>query len=92
ASASSSPCSATAPSTNPEPHGSLDERHRGTPPDDGRRLFAELILQEAEGRLSLPCTSLHRVHNRARLLRALYERLDRLEAAVPADESTAAAP
>ncbi|CQR65851.1 Insertion element IS110 uncharacterized 43.6 kDa protein [Streptomyces leeuwenhoekii] len=29
--ASSSPCSATDPSTNPEPHGRLDERHRGTP-------------------------------------------------------------
>ncbi|MFF4484826.1 hypothetical protein ACFY1A_48920, partial [Streptomyces sp. NPDC001520] len=31
-SACSSRCSATAPSTNPEPHASLDERHRGTPP------------------------------------------------------------
>ncbi|CAL9339137.1 hypothetical protein SUDANB146_06274 [Streptomyces sp. enrichment culture] len=31
ASASCSPCSATEPSTNPEPHGSLDEGHRGTP-------------------------------------------------------------
>ncbi|MFD4555267.1 restriction endonuclease [Streptomyces sp. NPDC058469] len=62
------------------------------PEDDGRRLFAELILQEADGRLSQPCTSLNRVHNRARLIRALYERLDRLEAAVPVDESAAAAP
>jgi hypothetical protein len=38
ASASCSPCSATEPSTNPEPHGLLDERHRGTPlrlPRDG---------------------------------------------------------
>ncbi|MEV6425034.1 restriction endonuclease [Streptomyces sp. NPDC051662] len=62
------------------------------PDDDGRRLFAELILQEADGRLSQPCTSLHRVQNRARLIRSLYERLDRLEAAVPADGSAAAAP
>lgn len=31
ASTYSSRCSATAPSTNPEPHTSLDERHRGTP-------------------------------------------------------------
>src|SRR4051794_39587737 len=31
ASASCSPCSATEPSTNPDPHASLDERHRGTP-------------------------------------------------------------
>ncbi|MFE4539691.1 restriction endonuclease [Streptomyces scopuliridis] len=57
------------------------------PEDDGRRLFAELILQEADGRLSQPCTSLHRVKNRARLIRSLYERLDRLEAAAPVDEA-----
>ncbi|MEU2098723.1 restriction endonuclease [Streptomyces globisporus] len=62
------------------------------PQDDGRRVFAELILEEADGRLSQPCTSLNRVHNRARLIRALYERLDRLEAAVPVHESAAAAP
>ncbi|MEW2265982.1 restriction endonuclease [Streptomyces sp. NPDC047853] len=62
------------------------------PEDDGRRLFAELILQEADGRLSQPCTSLHRVHNRARLIRALYERLDRLQsAAAPVDDAAAAA-
>lgn len=58
------------------------------PQDDGRRVFAELILREAEGRLSQPCPSLHRVHNRARLIRALYERLDRLQTAVPLDEAT----
>lgn len=62
------------------------------PEDDGRRLFAELILQEADGRLSQPCTSLNRVQNRARLIRALYERLDRLETAVPADEAATASP
>ncbi|MGW0538101.1 hypothetical protein [Streptomyces sp. NPDC003032] len=50
-------------------------------------MFAELILREADGRLSQPCTSLHRVQNRARLVRALYERLDRLQAAVPTDEA-----
>ncbi|MFI2620543.1 restriction endonuclease [Streptomyces sp. NPDC018584] len=31
------------------------------PEDDGRRLFAELILQEVNGRLSQPCTSLNGV-------------------------------
>ncbi|MFJ3183920.1 restriction endonuclease [Streptomyces sp. NPDC086796] len=62
------------------------------PDHDGRRLFAELILQEADGRLSQPCTSLHRVQDRARLIRSLYERLDRLEAAAPVDEAAAAAP
>ncbi|MET9016909.1 restriction endonuclease [Streptomyces olivaceoviridis] len=62
------------------------------PEDDGRRLFAEVILQEADGCLSQPCTSLSRVHNRARLIRALYERLDRLQgAAAPADEAAAGA-
>uniref|UniRef100_UPI003F493167 restriction endonuclease n=1 Tax=Streptomyces sp. CA-136453 TaxID=3240050 RepID=UPI003F493167 len=62
------------------------------PEDDGRRLFAELILQEADGRLSQPCTSLRGVQNRARLIRALYERLDRVQAAVPVDEAAAASP
>jgi hypothetical protein len=62
------------------------------PEDDGRRLFAELILQEADGRLSQPCTSLNRVQNRARLIRALYERLDRLETAVPAGNAAPASP
>jgi hypothetical protein len=59
------------------------------PEDDGRRVFAELILEEADGRLSQPCTSLHRVQTRARLIRSLYERLDRLEAATPAAKAAA---
>ncbi|MCS0606001.1 restriction endonuclease [Streptomyces sp. LP11] len=62
------------------------------PEDDGRRLFAELILREAEGPLSQPCTSLNRVHSRARLIRSLYERLDRVRSAAPADEVTASSP
>ncbi|GHB75726.1 hypothetical protein GCM10010331_74430 [Streptomyces xanthochromogenes] len=62
------------------------------PEDDGRRVFAELILQEADGCLSRPCTSLERVQSRARLIRSLYERLDRLEAAVPVGTPAAAAP
>jgi hypothetical protein len=62
------------------------------PNDDGRRVLAELILQEADGRLSQPCTSLNQVHNRARLIRALYERLDRLQpVAAPVDDAAAAA-
>ncbi|WP_328335871.1 MULTISPECIES: restriction endonuclease [unclassified Streptomyces] len=60
------------------------------PEDDGRRLFAELVLQEADGRLSQPCWSLHRVQRRARLIRALYGRLDRLQNAVPTDEESPA--
>ncbi|MFD7867592.1 restriction endonuclease [Streptomyces sp. NPDC059783] len=62
------------------------------PGNDGRRLFAEIILKEADGRLAIPCTSLHRVQNRARLIRALYERLDRVRAVAPSGEATAAAP
>ncbi|MFJ3713706.1 restriction endonuclease [Streptomyces sp. NPDC090053] len=58
------------------------------PEDDGKRVFAELILQEADGRLSQPCTSLYRVQHRARLIRALYERLDRLKTAVPAGNAS----
>lgn len=49
------------------------------PDDDGRRLFAELVLGEAAGRLSLYSRTLQGVQNKARLLRALYERLDRLQ-------------
>ncbi|MGW1037853.1 restriction endonuclease [Streptomyces antibioticus] len=60
--------------------------------DDGRRLFAELILQEADEQLSEPCTSLHRVQERARLIRSLYERLDRVRPAVPSDEAATASP
>ncbi|WP_329564524.1 hypothetical protein OG711_38975 (plasmid) [Streptomyces uncialis] len=51
-----------------------------------------MILQEADGRLSQPCTSLNGLHNRARLIRALYERLDRLQSCVPADEAAVSSP
>jgi hypothetical protein len=56
--------------------------------DDGRRLFAEIVLGEADGRLSQRSRNLHGVKNKARLLRALYERLDRLQDAAPAVEAT----
>lgn len=59
------------------------------PSDDGRRLFAEIVLGEADGRLSQRSRNLHGVQNKARLLRALYERLDRLQDAAPAVEVTA---
>ncbi|MEV3896510.1 restriction endonuclease [Streptomyces sp. NPDC098077] len=64
--------------------------HSGRLPEgDGRRVFAELILREA-GRLpSLPCTRLSQVHGRARMLRALYERLDRVRQASPVHEAAA---
>ncbi|MGW4758523.1 restriction endonuclease [Streptomyces chartreusis] len=59
------------------------------PDDDGRRLLAEIVLGEADGRLSQRSRNLHRVKNKARMLRALYERLDRLQEAVAVVETTA---
>ncbi|MER5501893.1 DUF6415 family natural product biosynthesis protein [Streptomyces sp. NPDC002561] len=52
------------------------------PKSDGCGALAEIVLQEADRRLSVPSKGTIRcVQNRARLVRALYERLDRLEAA-----------
>ncbi|MFJ6861506.1 DUF6207 family protein [Streptomyces werraensis] len=52
------------------------------PKDSGPRALADVVLREAEGRLSVAIEGTVRcVQNRARLVRALYERLDRLEAA-----------
>ncbi|MFJ1733067.1 restriction endonuclease [Streptomyces sp. NPDC088254] len=59
------------------------------PDDDGRRLLAEIALGEADSRLPLRSRNLHRVKNEARILRALYERLDRLQGTAPAAETTA---
>ncbi|WP_189554796.1 DUF6415 family natural product biosynthesis protein [Streptomyces lavendofoliae] len=54
------------------------------PKDSGPRALADVVLREAEGRLSTAIEGTVRcVQNRARLVRALYERLDRLEAARP---------
>jgi hypothetical protein len=55
----------------------LDQLAKGAP----RTPLAEIVLREARGRLSQPSKgTLRCVHNRARLVRCLYERLDRLEA------------
>ncbi|MEU3787440.1 DUF6415 family natural product biosynthesis protein [Streptomyces sp900129855] len=55
------------------------------PKNDGRGALAEVILREAAGRLSQPIQGTARcAQNRARLVRALYERLDRLTEALPA--------
>ncbi|MEU2770817.1 DUF6415 family natural product biosynthesis protein [Streptomyces diastaticus] len=61
-----------------------DVGHRADqlPKDSGPKALADVVLREAEGRLSVPIEGTVRcVQNRARLVRALYERLDRLEAA-----------
>jgi hypothetical protein len=57
------------------------------PADSGRRALADLVLREAEGRLSATLEgTVGCVQDRARLVRALYERLDRLTAA-PVDRT-----
>ncbi|MFF9352339.1 DUF6415 family natural product biosynthesis protein [Streptomyces sp. NPDC014734] len=53
------------------------------PKSSGPRALADVVLREAEGQLSAAIEgTVHCVQNRARLVRALYERLDRLEAAL----------
>lgn len=53
------------------------------PRGGGPRALADVVLGETEGRLSVPLEGTVRcVQNRTRLVRALYERLDRLEAAL----------
>jgi hypothetical protein len=53
------------------------------PKDSGPKALAHVVLREAEGRLSVPIEgTVHCVQNRARLVRALYERLDRLGVAL----------
>ncbi|MFF7954087.1 DUF6415 family natural product biosynthesis protein [Streptomyces griseorubiginosus] len=69
-----------------------DVRRRANqlPKDSGPRALADVVLREAEGRLSTTLEGTVRcVQNRARLVRALYERLDRLEAAALAPEKVA---
>ncbi|MDX3370658.1 DUF6415 family natural product biosynthesis protein [Streptomyces sp. ME02-6987-2C] len=58
------------------------------PKDSGPKALADVVLREAEGRLSSTIDGTVRcVQNRARLVRALYERLDRLEAALTSDRT-----
>ncbi|MFD3907845.1 restriction endonuclease [Streptomyces californicus] len=59
--------------------------------DDGKRLFAEIVLGEAAGRLPRPSSTLRGVQNKARLLRSLYERLDRLIETAPEPSETPSA-
>ncbi|AEM88539.1 hypothetical protein [Streptomyces violaceusniger] len=51
---------------------------------DKQRALADVVLAEADRRLSTPAKGTMRcVQNRARLIRALHERLDRLRAVPP---------
>ncbi|MFG2895216.1 restriction endonuclease [Streptomyces sp. NPDC048248] len=59
------------------------------PNESGRRALAEVVLAEAQRRLSVPAKgTLRCVQERARLVRALYERLDRLDVASTTATST----
>ncbi|MEU1439283.1 DUF6415 family natural product biosynthesis protein [Streptomyces sp. NPDC005775] len=52
------------------------------PKDSGPKALADVVLREAEGRLATMIEGTVRcAQNRARLVRALYARLDRLETA-----------
>ncbi|WP_030960635.1 DUF6415 family natural product biosynthesis protein [Streptomyces sp. NRRL S-378] len=54
------------------------------PEDHAARALADVVLEEADRRLSVPPEGSTRcAQNRARLVRALYERLDRLVAVAP---------
>lgn len=51
------------------------------PKDSGARALADLVLRDAEDQLSATMNgTAHCAQNRARLVHALYERLDRIEA------------
>ncbi|MFB7484493.1 restriction endonuclease [Streptomyces anulatus] len=61
-----------------------DVRHRfeALPADSELRPLAKAVLRESANRLSTgPATTVARIQNRARLIRALYRALDRLDAA-----------
>ncbi|MFH8717482.1 DUF6415 family natural product biosynthesis protein [Streptomyces zaomyceticus] len=54
------------------------------PEDHAARALADIVIEEADRRLSVPLEGTARcAQSRARLVRALYERLDRLVAVAP---------
>ncbi|MFJ8869441.1 restriction endonuclease [Streptomyces sp. NPDC102473] len=62
----------------------IQRRAAALPKDDGRGALAEIVLREATARLTAPIEGTARcVQDRARLVRALYERLDRLTEPFP---------
>ncbi|MFI5868508.1 restriction endonuclease, partial [Streptomyces sp. NPDC051546] len=60
-------------------------RYAALPKSDGRGALAEVVLREADGCLSVPLKGTAPcVQSRARLVRALCTRLDRLTEPTPA--------
>ncbi|WP_030593015.1 hypothetical protein [Streptomyces anulatus] len=59
------------------------------PQEHAARVLADVVLEEADRRLSVPAEGTARCTQRhARLVRALYERLDRLVSATPEPAKT----
>ncbi|THA28437.1 restriction endonuclease [Streptomyces sp. A1277] len=59
------------------------------PQEHAARVLADVVLEEADRRLSVPAEGTSRCTQRhARLVRALYERLDRLVSAAPEPAKT----
>ncbi|MEV7471419.1 restriction endonuclease [Streptomyces kronopolitis] len=62
----------------------LRRRAVGLPEDSRRRVLVDVVLAEANRRLSMPAQgTVTCCQNRARLVRALYERLDRVDRVAP---------
>ncbi|WP_405691210.1 restriction endonuclease [Streptomyces sp. NBC_01185] len=62
----------------------IQRRASALPKGDGRGALAEIVLREATARLTAPIEGTARcAQDRARLVRALYERLDRLAEPFP---------
>ncbi|MFF8790782.1 DUF6415 family natural product biosynthesis protein [Streptomyces sp. NPDC015125] len=62
----------------------LRRRAAALPEDSKRRVLVDVVLAEADRRLSMPAQgTLACCQNRARLVRALYERLDRVAGLAP---------
>ncbi|MCL6299504.1 restriction endonuclease [Streptomyces kronopolitis] len=62
----------------------LRRRAVGLPEDSRRRVLVDVVLAEADRRLSIPARgTVACCQNRARLVRALHERLDRLADVAP---------
>jgi hypothetical protein len=71
----------------------LHHRARLLPADDARRTPAEAVLEAAERHLSAPLQgTAHCVRSRAKLVRALYEQLDRLKGTSPGSVTPDPAP
>jgi hypothetical protein len=71
----------------------VKDKYGALPVDSPARHLTAVVIAEAERRLSAPTRgTLHCVQHRARLVGALYERLDRLTAELQSDHLAGASP